>query len=116
MNTTKNQQFTGLILGIVSVGLPNVANAIPTENEDTAVISLIAIFGICVAALVCGIIGISKSAGARKAATEVGEPKVVGTIGLVVSVIGTVYAALIFFLVGVCVACVACAATAALAS
>ena len=42
------------------------------------------------------------------AMNEAGEKKVLGTVGLVVSIVGTVYAAIIF-LVGICSGCAVCA-------
>ena len=57
-----------------------------------------------------GIIGMIMSAGARKEATAAGEKKVLATIGLITSIVGTVESAIVFFSCGLCIACVACAA------
>ena len=86
METTKQQQINGLIFGAISLLLPNVSSIISRATSDT------------------------------KAATEAGEKKILGTVGLIVSIVGTVYAALIFIILGVCVACVVCVGAAALAS
>ena len=107
MDTTKSQQMTGLILGIISVALPIVAGIIDNASSIGVVVVVIIM---CLAALVLGIIGIVKSAGAMKAAGAAGENKVVSIIGLIISIIGTVYSAIDFFAVGICVACVLCAA------
>ncbi len=115
METTKNKQIVGLVLGAISVLLPNISNAIPTDNPDTSVGAAIAIIIICLAAMICGIIGIIKSAGARKEATAAGEKKIIATIGLVLSIVGTIYGAILFFVLGVCVACVVCVGAAAAA-
>ena len=106
MDTTKQQQVTGLVFGAISLLLPNVSSIISRATSDTkaATGGAIAVIIISLAALILGIIGIIKSAGARKAATEAGEKKIIGTVGLIVSIVGTVYAALIFIILGVCVA------------
>ena len=117
METTKKQQTTGLIFGAISLVLPNISSIITNAMGDDfsgAVGALVAVVIISIAALVCGIIGIIKSAGARKAATEAGEKKVLGTVGLVLSIVGTVYGAIIL-LVGLCAGCVVCAAASSLA-
>ena len=116
METTKQKQITGLVLGAISVFLPNISNAIPTDDPDTAIGGAIAIIIICLAAMICGIIGIIISAGARKEATAAGEKKVIGTIGLIASIVGTVYGAILFFVLGVCVACVVCLGAAAMSA
>ena len=33
METTKQKQITGLVLGAISVFLPNISNAIPTDDQ-----------------------------------------------------------------------------------
>lgn len=118
METTKNQQVTGLVLGIISVFLPNISTVITNavgDDEKALLGAGISTIVICLIALIVGIIGIVKSAGARKAATAAGEKKVVATIGLVASIVGTVYGAILFFSLGLCVTCVLCAAAAAMA-
>ena len=119
MDTTKKQQVTGLVFGAISLLLPNISTAISkatSNNSDAALGGSIAVIIICLAALICGIIGIIKSAGARKAATAAGEKKIIGTIGLIVSIVGTVEGAILFFVLGVCIACVVCVGAAALAA
>jgi len=118
METTKNKQITGLVFGGISLVLPNVANVINTSTDNTGatIAAIVAIIAICLAALICGIIGIVKSAGARKEATAAGEKKIIATIGLIASIVGTVYGAILFFTIGVCAACVVCGVAAMAAS
>ena len=118
METTKNKQITALILGIASLVIPNIGstitNAMDTSTNSGSMTAGIVIIVATLAAIVVGIIGIIKSAGARKAATEAGEKKVLGTVGLVLSIVGTVYGAIIL-LIGLCAGCVVCAAASSLA-
>lgn len=117
MVTTKKDQITGLVFAIISLALPSIASGMSNYvDEDTTTVLGISITGLCVAALVCGIIGIAKSSKAKKLATEAGENKVIAIIGLVGSILGTVFAALIFVFVGLVIACAACAAAAVIAS
>lgn len=115
MNTTKNQQITGLVLGGVSVVLTYVASAIANLDSDGAIGIAITVIAMCLASLICGIIGIVKSAGAKKAAKEANEKSVIALIGLIVSIVGTVYAAIIFCAIGLVLACAACVLGAAMA-
>jgi hypothetical protein len=114
MNTTKNKQITALILGIASLVIPNIGstitNAIDTSTNSGSMTAGIVIIIATLAAIVVGIIGIIKSAGARKEAKEAGEKQILATIGLVLSIVGTVESAIMFFACGLCIACVACAA------
>ena len=117
MVTPKKDQITGLVFAIISLALPSIAAGMSDYvDEDTATALGISVIGLCVGALVCGIIGIAKSSKAKKLATEAGENKVIAIIGLVGSILGTVYAALIFFIIGLAIACAACAAAAVIAS
>ena len=114
METTKQQQTTGLIFGAISLVLPNISSIITNAMGDDfsgAVGALVAVVIISIATIVKIIF---QSAGARKAATEAGEKKVLGTVGLVLSIVGTVYGAIIL-LVGLCAGCVVCAAASSLA-
>ena len=43
-----------------------------------------------------------------------GEKKVLGIVGLVLSILGTVYSAFDFFFVGICATCTVCALAAAM--
>lgn len=118
METTKNKQIVALVLGVLSLVLPNITYAIPsTDNTNATVGAAIAIILINLAALICGIVGIVKSAGARKEAIAAGEQKTLATVGLITSIVGTVYGAILFFVIGVCtcsiVACGAALASAA---
>ena len=100
METTKQQQTTGLIFGAISLVLPNLSSIITNAMGDDfsgAVGALVAVVIISIAA-----------------ATEAGEKKVLGTVGLVLSIVGTVYGAIIL-LIGLCAGCVVCAAASSLA-
>ena len=116
METTKNKQMVAMILGIASLVIPNIGTSIAnafdtTTNEGSLTYGIIVIVS-TLAAIVVGIIGLIKSAGARKEAKAAGEKQVLATIGLVTSIVGTVESAIVFFSCGLCIACVACAAAA----
>ena len=116
METTKNKQMVAMILGIASLVIPNIGTSIAnafdtTTNEGSLTYGIIVIVS-TLAAIVVGIIGLIKSAGARKEAKEAGEKQIFATIGLVTSIVGTVESAIVFFSCGLCIACVACAAAA----
>ena len=119
METTKNKQITALILGIASLVIPNngstITNAMDTSTNSGSMTAGIVIIVATLAAIVVGIIGIIKSAGARKEAKAAGEKQVLATIGLVLSIVGTVESAILFFACGLCIACVACAAASTMA-
>ena len=114
METTKNKQMVAMILGIASLVSPNVgtsiANAIDTSSNEGSLTYGIIVIVATLAAIVVGIIGLIKSAGARKEAKAAGEKQVLATIGLITSIVGTVESAIVFFSCGLCIACVACAA------
>jgi len=114
METTKNKQIVALVLGIASLVIPNIgtsiSNAIDTSTNDGSLTAGIIVIIATLAAVVVGIIGMIKSAGARKEAKEAGEKQILATIGLVLSIVGTVESAIVFFSCGLCIACVACAA------
>ena len=116
METTKNKQLVAMILGIASLVIPNIGTSIAnafdtTTNEGSLTYGIIVIVS-TLAAIVVGIIGLIKSAGARKEAKAAGEKQILATIGLVTSIVGTVESAIVFFSCGLCIACVACAAAA----
>ena len=116
METTKNKQMVAMILGIASLVIPNIGTSIAnafdtTTNEGSLTYGIIVIVS-TLAAIVVGIIGLIKSAGARKEAKAAGEKQILATIGLVTSIVGTVESAIVFFSCGLCIACVACAAAA----
>ena len=116
METTKNKQLVAMILGIASLVIPNIgttiANGIDTTTNDGSLTYGIIVIVATLAAIVVGIIGLIKSAGARKEAKAAGEKQILATIGLVTSIVGTVESAIVFFSCGLCIACVACAAAA----
>ena len=118
METTKNKQMVAMILGIASLVIPNIgtsiANAIDTSSNEGSLTYGIIVIVATLAAIVVGIIGLIKSAGARKEAKAAGEKQVLATIGLITSIVGTVESAIVFFSCGLCIACVACAATASM--
>lgn len=106
--------MVAMILGIASLVIPNIGTSIAnafdtTTNEGSLTYGIIVIVS-TLAAIVVGIIGLIKSAGARKEAKEAGEKQIFATIGLVTSIVGTVESAIVFFSCGLCIACVACAA------
>ena len=113
MNTTKNKQITALILGIASLVIPNIGssitNAMDTSTNSGSMAAGIVIIVATLAAIVVGIIGMIKSAGARKEAKAAGEKQIFATIGLITSIVGTVESAIVFFSCGLCIACAACA-------
>jgi hypothetical protein len=116
METTKNKQMVAMILGIASLVIPNIGTSIAnafdtTTNEGSLTYGIIVIVS-TLAAIVVGIIGLIKSAGARKEAKAAGEKQIFATIGLVTSIVGTVESAIVFVSCGLCIACVACAAAA----
>ena len=116
METTKNKQLVAMILGIASLVIPNIGTTIAngidtTTTEGSRTYGIIVIIA-TLAAIVVGIIGLIKSAGARKEAKAAGEKQILATIGLVTSIVGTVESAIVFFSCGLCIACVACAAAA----
>ena len=116
METTKNKQMVAMILGIASLVIPNIGTSIAnafdtTTNEGSLTYGIIVIVS-TLAAIVVGIIGLIKAAGARKEAKAAGEKQVLATIGLITSIVGTVESAIVFFSCGLCIACVACAAAA----
>ena len=117
METTKNKQIVALILGIASLVIPNIgtsiANAFDTTTNEGSLTYGIVIIVATLAAIVVGVIGLIKSAGARKEAKAAGEKQILATIGLVTSIVGTVESAIVFFSCGLCIACVACAAASA---
>ena len=118
METTKNKQMVAMILGIASLVIPNIGTSIAnafdtTTNEGSLTYGIIVIVA-TLAAIVVGIIGLIKSAGARKEAKAAGEKQVLATIGLITSIVGTVESAIVFFSCGLCIACVACAAAASM--
>ena len=119
METTKNKQIVAMVLGIASLVIPNIgtsiANAIDTSTNEGSLTYGIIVIVATLAAIVVGIIGIIKSAGARKEAKAAGEKQVLATIGLVLSIVGTVESAILFFACGLCIACVACAAASTMA-
>ena len=114
METTKNKQLTAMIMGIASLVIPNIGtsitNAIDTSTNSGSLTAGIIVIVATLAAIIVGIIGMIMSAGARKEATAAGEKKVLATIGLITSIVGTVESAIVFFSCGLCIACVACAA------
>lgn len=116
METTKNKQIVALVLGIASLVIPNIgtsiSNAVDTSTNDGSLTAGIIVIVATLAAIVVGIIGMIKSAGARKEAKAANEKQVLATIGLVTSIVGTVESAIVFFSCGLCIACVACAAAA----
>lgn len=76
METTKNKQIVAMVLGIASLVIPNIgtsiANTIDTStNEGSRTYGIIVIVA-TLAAIVVGIIGMIKSAGARKEAKAAG--------------------------------------------
>ena len=118
METTKNKQMVAMILGIASLVIPNIgtsiANAIDTSSNEGSLTYGTIVIVATLAAIVVGIIGLIKSAGARKEAKAAGEKQVLATIGLITSIVGTVESAIVFFSCGLCIACVACAAAASM--
>ena len=118
METTKNNQIVALVLGIASLVIPNVgtsiSNAIDTSTNSGSLTAGIVVIVATLAAIVVGIIGLIKSAGARKEAKAAGEKQIFATIGLITSIVGTVESAIVFFSCGLCIACVACAAAASM--
>lgn len=120
METTKNKQIVAMVLGIASLVIPNlgttISNAIDTSTNDGSLTAGIIVIVATLAAIVVGIIGMIKSAGARKEAKAAGEKQIFATIGLITSIVGTVESAIVFFSCGLCIACVACAAASAAAS
>ncbi len=60
-----------------------------------------------IAALVCGVVGIICAVKGKKQAVAAGAPTGIGTAGLVLSIIGTVLAAIGFFSCTLCVLCAA---------
>lgn len=83
-NPGKGMSVAGLVLGIISL----VLFWVPLFNT---------------LALILGIVGIILSAKGKKKSAAVGAPTGVGTAGLVLSIIGTVVAAIGFFSCTVCV-------------
>ena len=114
METTKNNQIVAMVLGIASLVIPNIgtaiSNAIDTSTNDGSLAAGIVVIIATLAAIIVGIIGMIKSAGARKEAKEAGEKQILATVGLITSIVGTVESAIVFFSCGLCIACVACAA------
>lgn len=88
--TGKGLAATGLVMGIFSLLL----FWVPVVN---------------IVALACGIMGICFSAAGRKRALGVGNSCGVGMAGLVLSIIGTVFAAIGFFTCTVCTTVTLCA-------
>jgi hypothetical protein len=115
METTKNKQIVAMVLGIASLVIPNIgtaiSNAIDTSTNSGSLAAGIVVIIATLAAIVVGVIGLIKSAGARKEAKEAGEKQIFATIGLITSIVGTVESAIVFFSCGLCIACVACAAS-----
>ena len=63
-----------------------------------------------IVALACAIVGLVLATKGRKAAAAAGDPSGLGTAGLVLSIIGLIFAAIGFLTCTVCVICtVACA-------
>ena len=75
----------------------------------TLVFLTIMSFIIYAAALILGIIGIITSSGASKEAKAAGEPKTIATIGLILSIVGTVFGGIGFLFCSTCLACTTCA-------
>lgn len=121
---TKGKQTQGLIFGIISLAAPTfglIMNRVASNTAVNAASKLddgglkaagaLMLLGMLfyAAALAFGIVGIVTSAGASKAAAAAGEPKTIATIGLVLSIVGTVFGGITFLFCGLCSACVACA-------
>lgn len=84
--TGKGLSVTALVLGIVATVLAW-------------------FYMINIAALVCGIVGIVCAAKGRTQAKSAGLPTGIGTTGLVLSIIGTVFAGIGFLSCTLCVLC-----------
>jgi len=124
--TTKSKQTKGLIFGIISLVLPTLLSIISraiqgglnTTNPSmadaekavgTLVFLTIMSFVIYAAATILGIIGIITSSGASKEAKAAGEPKTLATVGLILSIVGTVFGGIGFLFCSTCLACTTCA-------
>lgn len=88
MDTGKGLSIAGLVCGIVAV----ILSWVPTVNT---------------VALIAGIVGLICAIQGRKKAAAANAPSGVGTAGLVLSIIGTVFAGIGFLTCTVCVLCVA---------
>ena len=106
-----------MVLGIASLVIPNIgsliANTVDTSTSEGTLTSGIIVIVATLVAIVVGIIGMIKSAGARKEAKAVGEKQTFATIGLITSIVGTAESAIVFFSCGLCIACAACACASA---
>ena len=103
MRTTLKEQIIGTVLGVLSLTVSQLSIIVSTVEPSEATTSFIETTIICSLSVLCGIIGLVISAGARKAASQAGEMKFLATIGFIISIVGIAYSVYTFFILGVLV-------------